>query len=406
MTSITPTRAAKRIISLDILRGFALLGILIMNIISYSMPGAHYMNPMAEGWLTGVDKWAFVCSQLLANQKFMSLFSILFGAGIILMSSRMEKRGGNPARRHYIRNFWLLLFGLFHAYLIWSGDILVPYALCSVWVFWFREKSPKTLFIWAGVFLAVSMSINLFAGFTMPYWPAKEIAETCASWLPSAEIIAVETAAFQGSWLEQMPVRAEGALAMETVIFLLGPGWQITGLMLLGMALFKTKVLTAERSISFYRKMVVIGFGLGLIFGIIGLVQNYAHDWTCEYSFFIGSQFNFLGSIPMALGYIGLLMLFCKSRYVEVLHEWLAPVGRTAMTNYLMQSIIATFIFYGHGLSLFGTIGRAEQWLFIIGIWAFQIIASRWWLKQFRFGPFEWAWRSLTYWKVQKMKTS
>lgn len=235
----------------------------------------------------------------------------------------------------------------------------------------------------------------------MPWWSAEEMTETCATWSPSVEAMAAETAAYRGGWLEQMPVRATAAFALQTVIFLLGSGWQITGLMLLGMALFKTKVLTAERSVQLYRKMVMIGFGLGLTFGIIGLVQNAAHQWSCDYSFFIGSQFNFLGSVPMALGYIGLIMLLCKSRFVSTLHEWLAPVGRTAMTNYLMQSVIATFIFYGHGLGLFGTVGRAELWVFIFGVWAFQLIASRWWLKRFRFGPFEWAWRSLTYGRVQ-----
>ena len=245
-----------------------------------------------------------------------------------------------------------------------------------------------------------------FSGFTMPFWPSEEIARTCEQWLPSAQAIAAETTAYQGSWLEQMPARATGAFFLETVYFVLGFGWQITGLMLIGMALFKTNVLTAERSKKFYTKMMVIGLGLGLTFGIIGLVQNYAHDWSCEYSFFLGSQFNFLGSLPMALGYIGLVMLLCKSRFAATLREWLAPVGRTAMTNYLMQSIIATFIFYGHGFGMFGTLGRAEQWLIILGIWAFQLIVSRWWLKRFKFGPFEWAWRSLTYWRLQSMKRS
>ena len=404
MTSIKPTASKNRIISLDILRGFALLGILIMNIISFSMPSAHYLNPMAEGDLVGMDKWAFIFSQLFANQKFMSLFSILFGAGVILMTSRMEAQGNNPANRHYFRNFWLLLFGLAHAYLLWSGDILVPYALCAVWVFLFRKKSAKGLFIWAGVFFAVSFLLNLVFGLSMSSWPAEEIAAICADWLPTTEALAAETAAYQGSWLDQMAYRAPGAFAIETYIFLLGFGWHITGLMLVGMALYKTKVITGERSLSFYKRMVAIGLGLGLTIGIIGLIQNNAHSWSCDYSFFLGSQFNFLASLPMALAYIGIIMLLCKSSFVTQLQEWLAPVGRMAMTNYLMQSIIATFIFYGHGLGLYGTVGRAEQWLFILGIWVFQIITSRWWLKRFRFGPFEWLWRSLTYWRIQKMK--
>lgn len=404
MTTAIPTQSTNRIISLDVLRGFAILGILIMNMISFAMPGAQYLNPMAGGPLTGPDKWAFIFSQLFANQKFMSLFSILFGAGIVLMTSRMEQQGNSPAVRHYFRNFWLLLIGLFHAYVLWYGDILVPYAICSIWLFFFRKKSPRTLFIWAGIFYLINLSIGLSTGWSMHQWPPEQIAETCASWLPSAEAIAQETAAYRGTWLEQLPVRMETAIGMQTFIFFFTFVWHITGLMLIGMALYKTKVLTAERSTTFYKRLTIIGFGLGLILGIIGLIQNYAHNWSCEYSFFIGSQFNFLGSLPMALGYIGLIMLLCKSRFATTLKEWLAPVGRAALTNYLMQSIIATMIFYGHGFGLFGTVGRAEQWLYILGIWVFQIFFSRWWLKRFKFGPLEWLWRSLTYWKVQDIQ--
>ncbi|NNF20649.1 MAG: DUF418 domain-containing protein, partial [Saprospiraceae bacterium] len=393
MTTIKPTSASNRIDSLDILRGFALLGILIMNMISFSMVGANYLNPMAEGQLQGADEWAFIFSQLFANQKFMSLFSILFGAGIILMTDRMVAKGSSPAKRHYSRNFWLLLFGLAHAYLIWMGDILVPYAICSLWVYLFRKKSAKTLFILAAVFYFIVLALGLMTGFSMPYWGEAEIAELCTGWVPSGEAIATETAAYKGSWLDQMPVRASGAFYLETFVFVFSMGWQITGLMLIGMGLYKTKVITAERSSSFYKKMMLSGFGLGLTLGIIGLFQNYKNDWSCEYSFFIGSQFNFLGSLPMALGYIGLIMWLSKSKVAELLKEWLAPVGRTALSNYLMQSIIVTLIFYGHGLGLFGTVGRAEQWLFILGIWLAQVIVSRWWMNQYRFGPFEWVWR-------------
>ncbi len=403
-TKKQPTANANRIISLDILRGFALLGILIMNMTSFSMPGAHYLNPMAEGLLEGADKWAFYFSQLFANQKFMSLFSILFGAGIILMTSRIEQSGKSAAKRHYFRNFWLLLIGLFHAYVIWHGDILVQYALCSIWLFLFRKKSPKTLFIWAAIFFLINIFISLSGGFSIPSMSTAEVADMCASWQPATEKIVAETAAYRSHWLAHFPYRSTTAFGLETYIFLLGIGWQITGLMLVGMGLFKTKILTAERSISFYKKMMVFGFSIGLAFGIYGLQQNYAHNWSCEYSFLIGSQWNFLGSVPMALGYIGIIMWGCKSSLFPTLKKWLAPFGRMALTNYLLQSIIATFIFYGHGLGLFGTIGRAEQWGYILGIWLFQILFSKWWLGRFKFGPFEWLWRSLTYWEVQSIK--
>jgi len=399
-----PTIAKNRIISLDILRGFALLGILIMNMTSFAMPGANYMNPMAGGLLEGADKWAFYFSQLFANQKFMSLFSMLFGAGIILMTQRIEQNGKSAARRHYFRNFWLLLIGLFHAYVIWHGDILVQYALCSIWLYLFRKKSAKALFILGIIFLSISMLSSLAGGASIPYMSAKEVTEMCKDWLPNTEKIDAEITAYQGSWWEHFPYRAKSAFALETFIFVIALGWQITGLMLIGMGLFKAKVLTAERSKSYYQKLMLIGFPIGLTFGLYGLSQNYAHNWSCEYSFLLGSQWNFLGSVPMALGYIGLIMWLCKSDFLPILKNWLAPFGRMALTNYLMQSIIATFIFYGYGLGLFGTVGRAEQWVYILGIWIFQILFSKWWLSKFKFGPFEWLWRSLTYWKIQSMK--
>lgn len=210
--------------------------------------------------------------------------------------------------------------------------------------------------------------------------------------------------AYQSSWIDHFPYRSKMAIALETIIFLLGLGWQITSMMLVGMGLYKSKVLTAERSIPFYKNMGVIGLCIGLGLGIIGLVQNNAHNWSCEYSFFIGSQFNFVGSLPMALGYIGILIWWYKSNGATFLSTWLAPVGRMALTNYLLQSIIGTFIFYGHGFALFGTVGQAGLWVFILGIWIFQLLFSRWWLQRFQFGPFEWFWRSLTYWKIQAFK--
>ncbi|MEM6320911.1 MAG: DUF418 domain-containing protein [Bacteroidota bacterium] len=399
-----PTTAANRIVSLDILRGFALLGILIMNITSFSMPEAHYLNPMAEGPLIGADKWAFYFSQLLANQKFMSLFSILFGAGIVLMTHKIEQRGESAANRHFTRNFWLLMIGLLHAHLIWYGDILVPYALCSIWVFFFRKKDAKTLFIWATVFLSILLVLSLLIGWSISFMPEEDLTELCLTWQPTAEAIQAEKAAYLGTWSDHFPIRSKAAFELETFIFVFGASWQITGLMLMGMGLFKAGVLTAERTKAFYKKLLGIGLLIGLTFSIIGILQNEANNWSCEYSFLIGSQWTYLGSVPTALAYIGGMMLLCKSQWLIVLEKWLAPYGQMALTNYLMQSILATFLFYGHGLGRFGSIGRAEQWLYIIGIWVVQLLWSRWWMARFKFGPFEWLWRSLTYQKWQAIR--
>lgn len=402
MASHNPVTNKNRIVSLDVLRGFALLGIFIMNIISIGMVSSNYLNPMAEGPLNFFDEIAFIFSKLFADQKFMSIFSILFGAGVILITERAVRADRSPAVVHYSRNFWLLLIGLFHAYIIWFGDILVPYALCSIWVFLFRNKSPKTLFIVAAVLFIVTSSFSLISGFSIPYWSDAKLAEFCLEWVPTPDMIAQEIAAYQGAWSDHFPLRKSTAFNLETFVFSISYGWHITGLMLIGMGLYKLGILSADRDAAYYRKMFFISFTLGMLAGLTGLYFNYKNDWSCQFSFFIGAQFNFVGSLPMALSYIALIMLLIKSSAGEHLANWLAPVGRMALTNYIMQSLLASFIFYGHGFGLFGQKGRAELWLYILLIWAFQLILSRWWMSKFRFGPIEWLWRTLTYRKFQK----
>lgn len=402
MSDHKPTASQERIISLDVLRGFALMGILIMNIISIGMVSSNYLNPMAEGQLSFYDEIAFIFSQLFADQKFMSIFSILFGAGVILITERAIRANRSPAIIHYSRNFWLLLIGLFHAYIIWFGDILVPYALCSIWVFLFRNKTPKTLFIIASILFLVTCSMSLMSGFSIPYWSDAELAELCLEWVPTPDMILYEIAAYQGAWSDHFPLRSSTAFNLETFVFSINYGWHVTGLMLIGMGLYKLGILSAERDSAFYKKLFFISFSVGMIIGLAGLYFNYRNNWSCQFSFFIGSQFNFAGSLPMALSYIALIMLLIKSSAGQSLSNWLAPIGRMALTNYIMQSVLASFIFYGYGFGLFGQKGRAELWLYIVLIWVFQLVLSRWWMSKFKFGPLEWLWRTLTYRKFQK----
>lgn len=141
-SAAVPTRPAERIVAIDILRGFALLGILIMNIQLFAMPAAAYSNPSVYGDLTRANRWVWTLSHIFADQKFMTIFSLLFGAGIILMSDKLDARGLRAWVLHYRRTFWLLLIGLAHAYLLWSGDVLVAYALCGFWVYWLRRLRP------------------------------------------------------------------------------------------------------------------------------------------------------------------------------------------------------------------------------------------------------------------------
>jgi uncharacterized protein len=183
-------------------------------------------------------------------------------------------------------------------------------------------------------------------------------------------------------------------------------GWNISGLMFIGMALYKWGVLSAQRSIAFYSRLLIIGFGAGLATIAFGVHENMVNNWQLAYSFFYGVLYNYWGSLFVAGAYIGAIMLLAKKVGHSPMLKPLVATGRMAFTNYIMQSLIATFIFYGHDFGYFGAVERWGQLLIVIGIWLFQIVFSVIWLKRFRYGPLEWLWRSLTYWKIQPMKSN
>lgn len=403
-TKSQPVAPKERIIALDFLRGFALLGILLMNIQSFAMPFAAYFNPTAYGDLTGINRWVWIGSHIVADHKFMTIFSMLYGAGVILVTSKLEERGESAAGLHYKRTFWLLVIGLAHAYLIWHGDILVTYALVAFVIYFFRRLSPRWLITFGLVALGIASLLNLVTAAGLPNFPADIIADFMKSWQPTAAQLNEEIAIYQGGWSAQMASRVPESIEMQTTAFLFFGSWRAGGLMLIGMALFKLGVLTAERSRTFYTRLLIAGFGVGLPLVIIGIVNNFASGWSLEYARFIGYLYNYWGSIGISLGYIAVVMLIAQSGRFDNAIRPFAAVGRTALSNYLFQSLAATFIFYGHGLGLFGQIERGGQLLIVLAIWGVQLIVSPIWLRYYRFGPAEWLWRSLTYGKRQPLK--
>jgi uncharacterized protein len=402
--SFLSTPPSQRIISLDVLRGIAVLGILIMNIESFSMIMAAYINPTAYGDLTGINKVVWVFNHLIAQAKFMSIFSILFGAGILLFTERMAYKGLKPGAMHYRRNFWLLLLGLSHAYLIWYGDILVTYSLCAFLVYLFRKLKPKTLFILSGLFFIVPVLFYIMFGYSLPYWPEEGYQQNLETWAPSSEIIQQKIESMTGGWLVQMDKRISAAIFMQTFVFIIQVFWRVVSMMLLGMALYKLNILQANKSKSFYKRLTLFGIIPGFFISGLGIYQNFKHEWHMDYSMFFGSQFNYIGSIGVALGYIGIIMLICKSDGFKRFKNVMSSVGKMAFTHYILMSAIATFIFYGHGLGLYGQVERIYQLLIVIGIWAIILVISPLWLKKFRYGPLEWLWRTLTYRKNIPMK--
>ena len=396
-----PLTQTGRIESLDVLRGFAVLGILVMNIQSFSMIGAAYTNPTAYGDLTGANYWIWLIGHLLVDTKLMAIFSMLFGAGIVLMATRREAATGRSAGTHYRRMGWLLMIGLLHAHGVWYGDVLYHYAMCGLLIYLFRGCRPTVLIILGLAVLAVAPGISLMGHLTLPRWPPEAASQLQVGWQPTAESMKGEIDAYRGGWMEGFRHRSASAMFFETFLFAILFVWRAGGLMLIGMALFKLGVFSAKRSTAFYVVMLLVGGLIGIPIVLYGVRRNELNDWSFAACFFLGTMFNYWGSLLVALGWVGLIMLLCKHGVLRALTRRLAAAGQMALTNYLLQSVICTFVFYGHGFGLYGKVERTGQIGIVAAVCVFQLIASPLWLRRFRFGPVEWAWRSLTYWKRQ-----
>ena len=392
-----PVSPDARIDSIDVLRGFALLGILYMNIQLFAMPDAAYLNPSAYGDLGGANFQVWLGGRLFADLKFMTIFAMLFGAGIVLMTTSAEARGGGSARVHYRRMGWLALIGLAHAHLLWAGDILFAYAVCGMVVWPLRRKAPEVLLAVGAVLIAVPSALYIWIGTSLPYWPEDVAAEITAGWHPGPELIDSQLAAYRGSWIEQAPLRSTTALIVQLMLLPLWFGWRNAGLMLVGMALFKLDVFSARRAPRFYGTLVAGALLVGIPATAYGVMLDFRHDWAADWSFFLGSQFIYWPSIAVSLGYIGGVMLVCRTGALRGLTRPFAAVGRTALSNYLLQTVICTTIFYGHGFGLYGSVDRVGQFGIVIGVWAVQMVASSLWLRHYRSGPAEWVWRAATY---------
>lgn len=268
ISSVHPTQPSERYLSLDMLRGFALFGILAVNIQSFAMIFSSLANPTIFGNLTGLNYWIAMLTNLLASMKFITLFSLLFGAGILLMTQNIERKGGKPVALHYRRMLWLILIGLLHAYALWYGDILVSYGLCGLLVFLFRKMSPRKLLIIGLIGICIASLIFVVLDWSIPYWPEEMVKTSMESLHPNAETITAEVEAYRGGWWEQMAHRVPLALSFQTGVLLLMVLWRTVGVMLIGIALLKWGILTGRRGTGFeggfdlkkmYWKFVFIG---------------------------------------------------------------------------------------------------------------------------------------------------
>jgi uncharacterized protein len=403
MSPATPVATRDRIETLDVLRGFALLGILAMNIRAMAATLSTYMYPYALFEYTGASRAAYVFTSVVFDLKMMGLFSMLFGAGALLYAAKPTETGQPPRGLWFRRMFWLLVIGLVHAYLIWDGDILVPYALCGMLVLWWvRRFPPRALLALSIVMLAVGALMSIGHGLAWEQMSPEDRAAEAAMWMPSNAQVEEQLATMRGSYIDVVAYRAPMVFMFQTFVFIAFFFWRVSGMMLLGMALYKWGFLDGSRPTRTYivTAAICIPAGLGLAgYGIAELerVRFGMPERT------VADLWNYTGSVLASVGYAAALILLVKAGALAALRRALAAVGQMAFSNYLFQSIVTSIVFLGWGFGFAGRLDYAGQLIFVAAMWTLQLVVSPLWLARFRFGPAEWLWRSLTYWKRQPL---
>jgi uncharacterized protein len=399
-----PVSDTERVEALDLLRGFALLGILAMNIRAMAAPFGAYMTPQAFFDYEGASRAAFVFTAVVFDLKMMGLFSMLFGAGVLLYAGKPTESGRPPRALWFRRMFWLLVIGLVHAYLVWDGDILVPYALCGMMVLWWvRNWSVRALTTAGLAFLLIGAALNVAQGLTWDMMPEADRAEQLAIMSPTPEQGRAQLAALLGSYPQVVAHRAPFVLMAQTLFFLMFFLWRCGGMMLLGMALYKSGFLEGRWSTRSYVLIALLGLAVGLSLAALGIREleqlRFAMPQRAT-----ADLYNYAGAVFASLGYAAALLLLIKYDAVPMLRRRLAAVGQMALSNYLFQSLATAIIFLGWGAGYAGRFDYAEQLLVVVAIWVLQLALAPVWLARFRFGPAEWAWRSLTYAQRQPLR--
>lgn len=397
---------SQRLLHLDVLRGFALLGILLVNFELFTRPVLANFVGLDAG-LEGLDRAVDAGIFWLAEGKFYPLFAMLFGAGFALMMERARETGRSFWPVYLRRTFALALFGLAHIALVWVGDILLLYSLCAfIVVLIFRNTPVQRQWKWALFLIALPILFMwLYASFYAMAQQDPEVAEDFRAGIEAnrEQVISLADKAEQvhteGSYGENVAHRLQeyrhlaGNTAFQWIPMVLG-------FFLLGRWLIQSgrlrDIATHE---TWLRRWRLWGLGLGLPISAVATWLLYGADWlTPDMEVTLGTTLLIIGGVLLPLGYLAAVVL-ASNRLA-----FLAPAGRMALTNYLMQSLVWIFVFYGYGLGLWQQIGHAWFPLLVVGFFGLQVLFSHWWLKHFHFGPAEWLWRTITYLKLQPMR--
>ena len=404
--------ATERYQSIDAVRGFAVLGILLMNIVGMGLPTFAYVDPTYLGPLDGPNFWVWAVNFVITDGKMRALFTMLFGASMLLIADRAEGRSPGPAATHYRRVWWLFVIGMIHAYFLFFGDILVCYAIAGAIAFVFRKLPPKML-IGVG-------AVILIALFTKSVVEAEHIkalqaavaggvatpAQT-AQWqelqlfLNAPDSMGREEIAWmQGDFFSALKSRSRAAMIVQLGYLPLDAIPEAVGQMLIGAGLFRVGFFTLGWSSRAYATMIAVGYLIGVPVMVWLCWSTVQADFepVRQHAFFALTA----GPRPfIALAHASVLMLIIRAGAVKWLINPLEAAGRMAFSNYLMTSIITTFVFCGFGFGLYGQLERHQLYYVVLGVWAFILLWSKPWLARFHYGPFEWVWRSLVMWRRQ-----
>jgi uncharacterized protein len=431
LAAAAPVGQSDRIAIIDSLRGIAILGILLMNIPFFSMPEPSTDNP-GIFHETGIDLRVWYIIDWIFDGTQRALFGMLFGAGILLFLSKLENKLPGMAPADYLirRNLWLIVFGLIDGYvLLWSGDVLFTYGIAGIILFVFRKVNPRRLVIASAaclVLMTVRENVGLYrsklairkgesiaridTARTKLTEQQKEALGAMTSLKDRADSAALikETAKtvrhIQGDYPTLYNHISNETADLEVSVSYYWI-WDSLVFMFLGMAFFKTGVLTGTASLRIYWWMTIGGLALGLLLNYAFMQQWIGARFnTYIYSRDVAGNYYEITRVLRSIGLFGLIMLMYRSGWFNWFFGLMRPVGQMAFTNYLMQSILCGLFFYGIGWGMFGRLQRHEIYYVVGVVWLLEIIWSHLWLRYFRFGPFEWLWRSLTYWKRQPMK--
>lgn len=421
---MVPVSVADRVNSVDVLRGAALLGILLMNILSFGLPGAVGDNPTLMGSATQLNLWTWFVMSVLFEGKMRALFSVLFGAGLILMTDRAstKRRQGEIADIWIQRSLWLIAFGFLHGVLLWHGDILFSYGGAALCLYPFRKLAPRALLTLGFLGLALQVpglvSDNIanhvlkaeydiaieVAKTTLPM--TDELKKSKEKWeenlkdaKPSKNELQKTIARHRSDYWTLLKKRIEERGGFNPFVSL----WDVAGMMFIGMGLMKLGLLKAEAPSRVYLWMMLAGFGIGIPVRCITCWILIRTNWDLLAAENVYLTYD-LWRVTTACGHLGLILLICHKGWMTWLTRKLAAVGQMALTNYLAQTLICTTFFYGYGFGMFGKLETYQLYYVVALIWLFQLVVSPLWLKHFQYGPFEWLWRSLTYWQPQPMR--